>query len=254
MGEEEIRHLDDEPPSAILERAVPPGTRITVADEHGRCAELRVKVLGRDSIVASAVSDRVVAGERVTARSFDGSAVRLLTFVVDEIEDTRDGRVDVLARLVFASRPFDERLHERLAFDGHGYATVADDGAAPLDPRRSPVRIAHVSGGGVAFYADRRFESGEAVDLAFADEGGGLVRCRVAVLRVERAVYGRRHYAARILAIGETDQVRLDRVCSRARLRAAAAAAAAAAEEPPLRDVLLAGATSVGLLRRFRRA
>jgi len=47
--------------------------------------------------------------------------------------------------------------------------------------------------------------------------------------------------------------VRLERICSRARLRAEAEAAAAAAE-PPLRDLIVASARGGGLLRRFRRA
>ena len=253
---DEFRQLlddGDDLPVEILHRAAAPGARLTVADERGLCSELRVKVTRAGSIVASAPGDRLVAGDRVSARVFDGEHARRLTFAIDEVEETRDGRVDVLARLVESSPPQDERLAERVGFDAAGTAIAAETFSPTLDPRATAVRIAQVSTGGIGFYADRRYEPGESLDVAFEDEAGALVRCRVHVLRAERAVYGRRHYAARITAIGEIDAVRLERICSRARLRAEAEAAAAAAE-PPLRDLIVASARGGGLLRRFRRA
>jgi hypothetical protein len=71
----------------------------------------------------------------------------------------------------------------------------------------------------MAFVSDRRFSAGENLDLHFEDEAGAAIRCRIQVLRAERAVYGRTRYASRILAIGEIDQLRLDRLCNRCRLR-----------------------------------
>jgi hypothetical protein len=253
---DEFRQLledEDDLPVEILQRAAAPGARLTVADERGLCSELRVKVTRADSIVASTAQARYGAGDRLSARVFDGQHARRLTFAVEEVEETGDGRMDVLARLVESSAPQDERLVERVSFDAAGSAIAAETFSPTLDPRATAIRIAQVSTGGITFYADRRYEPGESLDIAFEDEGGALVRCRIHVLRAERAVYGRRHYAARVTAIGEIDAVRLERICSRARLRAEAEAAAAAAE-PPLRDLIVASARGGGLLRRFRRA
>jgi hypothetical protein len=118
------------------------------------------------------------------------------------------------------------------------------------DGRPAAIRIADVSRSGIAFIADRRFEPGEPLDLAFEDEAGAAIRARAQVLRAERAVYGRTRYAARILAIGEMDQLRLDRLCNRCRLRDEAAAAAAA-DDIPLRELLVATGTGRGGLRRL---
>jgi hypothetical protein len=255
MRDEILQLLEDEDdvPVEILRRAAAPGARLTVADERGLCSELLVKVARAGAIVAATAHGRLAPGDRVSARVFDGEHVRRLTFAIDEVEETRDGRDDVLARLVECTDALDERDAERFPFDAGGTAIAAETFSPSLDPRATAIRIAQVSPGGLAFYADRRYEPGESLDVAFEDEGGALLRCRVHVLRAERAVYGRRHYAARITAIGEIDAVRLERICSRARLRAAAEAEAAAAE-PPLRDLIVASARGGGLLRRFRRA
>ena len=81
------------------------------------------------------------------------------------------------------------------------------------------MRVSEVSPAGVAFLSDRRFDRGDLVDLTFEDDAGGLIRCRAQVLGAERALYGRTRFAALVTAIGELDQLRLDRLVSRCRLQ-----------------------------------
>jgi hypothetical protein len=66
-------------------------------------------------------------------------------------------------------------------------------------------------------------------------------------------VYGRTRYASRIMAIGEIDQLRLDRLCNRCRLRDEAVASSAA-DELPLRELLAEGRRQGGFKRLFGRA
>jgi hypothetical protein len=174
-------------------------------------------------------------------------------FAVEETEPTLDGRADALLRLVECVARGDERREPRYGFDAPGTVAVVETFAPIGDGRQTPVRIADVARGGVAFLCDRRFEAGENLDVAFEDEGGGIVRCRVQIVRVERAVYGRTRYAARLMAIGQIDQARLDRICNRARLRDEAAEANAG-EELPIRELLGGSGDRRSLRRLFGRA
>lgn len=229
------------------------GATCTVADDRGVCFELHVKVASGEAFVASAIADRLRRGCRVSGRVHDGESVQTLIFAVEDIEDTGAGRADGLFRLVEASERGDERRDPRYVFDAPARLLPAD-GFTPLhDQRATGARIVDVSRSGMAFVADRRFSPGENLDVHFEDEAGAVVRSRVQVLRAERAVYGRTRYAARILAIGEIDQLRLDRLCNRCRLREEAAAEEAA-EELPLRQLLAEGRRQGGLRRLFGRA
>ena len=230
-----------------------PGTQCTVADDRGVCIELHVKVASGDAFVASAIHDRLRRGARVSGRVHDGEVVQTLVFAVEDIEPTGGGRADGLLRLIETSERGDERRDSRHDFDAAARLSAAETFAPASDARVAQARIADVSRSGVAFVSDRRFASGENLDLHFEDEAGAAIRCRIQVLRAERAVYGRTRYAGRIMAIGEIDQLRLDRLCNRCRLREEAAAEEAA-DELPLRQMLAQGRRQGGVRRLFGRA
>lgn len=230
-----------------------PGATCTVADDRGVCIELHVKVAAGDAFVASALHDRLRRGARVSGRVDDGGVVQTLVFAVEDIEPTGGGRVDGLLRLIEKSERGEERRDSRHDFDAAARLTAAETFAPTTDGRAATARIADVSRSGVAFVSDRRFAPGENLDLHFEDEAGATIRCRIQVLRVERAVYGRTRYAGRIMAIGEIDQLRLDRLCNRCRLREDAAAEEAA-DELPLRQMLAEGRRQAGVRRLFGRA
>ncbi len=257
MLDHETPHSEEDAESAdaeLVARYARVGGTCTVADDRGLCTELRVKVVAGDSLVVSVAADRLRPGTRVSGRGHDGDEVRQLVFSVEEVEDTIPGRADALLRLCEAVARGDERRDARYDFDAPGTVTLSDAFGHAPDARPAAVRIADVSRSGIAFIADRRFEAGEALDLAFEDEAGAAIRARGQVVRVERAVYGRTRYAARVVAIGEMDQLRLDRLCNRCRLRDEAAAAASA-DEVPLRQLLAAtGDGRQGLRRIFGRA
>jgi hypothetical protein len=249
--ESESPHPDEvaELAAEVVARFARIGGTCTVADERGLCTELRVKVVAGDSLVVSTPADRLRPGMRVTGRGHDGAEVRQLMFSVEEVEDTLPGRADALLRLQETMARGDERHDHRFEFDAPGTAATHDPfGGA--DGRPAAIRIADVSRSGIAFIADRRFEPGEPVDIAFEDEAGAAIRARAQVLRAERAVYGRTRYAARILAIGEMDQLRLDRLCNRCRLRDEAAQSAAD-DDMPLLEMLAASSQGRGGLRRL---
>ncbi len=230
-----------------------PGATCTVADDRGVCIELHVKVTSGDAFVGSAIGDRLRRGARVSGRVHDGEAVRTMVFAVEDIEATGGGRADGLLRLIETSDRGDERQDPRYVFDASARLMPAETFAPASDARAAQARIAHVSRSGVAFVSDRRFAPGENLDLHFEDEAGAAVRCRIQVLRAERVVYGRTRYASRIMAIGEIDQLRLDRVCNRCRLREEAEAEEAA-DELPLRQLLAEGRRQGGVRRLFGRA
>jgi hypothetical protein len=230
-----------------------PGATCTVADDRGVCIELRVKVASGEAFVASAAADRLRRGARVSGRVYDGEAVQTMVFAVEDIEDTGAGRVDGLLRLVETSDRGDERCDPRHAFDALARLVVAESFTPAGDQRAAAAHIADVSRSGMAFVSDRRYSPGENLDLYFEDEAGAAIRCRIQVLRAERAVYGRTRYASRILAIGEIDQLRLDRLCNRCRLREEARAEEAA-EELPLRELLAEGRRQGGFRKLFGRA
>ncbi len=230
-----------------------PGATCTVADDRGVCIELRVKVTSGDAFVASAIGDRLRRGARVSGRVYDGETVQTVVFAVEDVEDTGVGRVDGLLRLVETSERGDERRAPRHVFDAPARLLPAESFTPASDLRAAQARIADVSRSGMAFVSDRRFSAGENLDLHFEDEAGAAVRCRIQVLRAERAVYGRTRYASRIIAIGEIDQLRLDRLCNRCRLREEARAEEAA-EELPLRQMLAEGRRQGGLRKLFGRA
>jgi len=230
-----------------------PGATCTVADDRGVCIELHVKVASGDAFVASAIGDRLRRGARVSGRVYDGEAVQTMVFAVEDIEDTGGGRADGLLRLIETSERGDERRDPRHDFDAEARLTAAETFTPASDLRSAPARICDVSRSGMAFICDRRYSAGENLDLHFEDEAGAAIRCRIQVLRAERAVYGRTRYASRILAIGEIDQLRLDRLCNRCRLREEARAEEAA-EELPLRQLLAEGRRQGGFKRLFGRA
>jgi hypothetical protein len=234
----------------IVARFARIGGTCTVADERGLCTELRVKVVAGDSLVVSAPADRLRPGMRVTGRGHDGQEVRQIMFSIEEVEDTLPGRADALLRLQETVARGDERHDNRFEFDAPGTAATHDPFGGGVDGRPAAIRIADVSRSGIAFIADRRFEAGEPVDIAFEDEAGSGIRARAQVLRAERAVYGRTRYAARIIAIGEMDQLRLDRLCNRCRLRDEAAQAAAD-DDIPLLELLAANTNGRGGLRKL---
>ena len=230
-----------------------PGATCTVADDRGVCIELHVKVASGDAFVASAIGDRLRRGARVSGRVYDGAAVQTMVFAVEDIEDTGGGRADGLLRLIETAERGDERCDPRHDYDAEARLVPAETFAPASDLRVAKARVADVSRSGMAFVSDRRFSPGENLDLHFEDEAGAAVRCRIQVLRAERAVYGRTRYASRIIAIGEIDQLRLDRLCNRCRLRGEARAEEAA-EELPLRELLADGRRQGGFRRLFGRA
>jgi hypothetical protein len=230
-----------------------PGATCTVADDRGVCIELHVKVTSGDAFVASAIHDRLRRGARVSGRVHDGEAVRTMVFAVEDIESTGGGRADGLLRLIETAERGDERRDPRHNFDAAARLAPAETFAPPNDSRVAHARVSDVSRSGLAFVSDRRYASGENLDMHFEDEAGAAIRCRIQVLRAERAVYGRTRYASRIMAIGEIDQLRLDRLCNRCRLREDAAAEESA-DELPLREMLAEGRRQGGVRRLFGRA
>ena len=240
-------------PADLVHVYARPGATCTVADDRGVCIELHVKVASGDAFVAAAIAERLRRGARVSGRVHDGGSVQTLIFAVEDVEDTGGGRADGLFRLVETAERGDERGDPRYTFDAPARLTAAETFTPAHDQRVTQARIADVSRSGLAFVADRRFSPGENLDLHFEDEAGAMVRCRVQVVRAERAVYGRTRYASRIMAIGEIDQLRLDRLCNRCRLRDEAVAEAAA-EELPLRELLAEGRRQGGFKRLFGRA
>ena len=199
------------------------------------------------------MGDRLRRGARVSGRVHDGEAVQTLVFAVEEIEETGGGRADGLLRLIETAERGDERRDLRHDFDAAARLTPAETFTPASDLRAAQARVCDVSRSGMAFVSDRRFSAGENLDLHFEDKAGAAIRCRIQVLRAERAVYGRTRYASRILAIGEIDQLRLDRLCNRCRLREEARAEEAA-EELPLRELLAEGRRQGGFRRLFGRA
>jgi hypothetical protein len=231
------------------------GGTCVVADERGLCVELRVKVSAGEAIVASGPADRLRAGSRVSGRVFVGRAIWNAIFEVEEVEETGIGRADGLFRIVELQDRGDDRGEPRYTFDAAAVCVPADTYTPASELRSTQLRICDVSRAGVAFLADRRFDPGEAIDLAFTDEAGATIHARVQVSRAERAVYGRTRYASRILAIGEIDELRLERLCNRCRLRDDAAGVDTTAELS-LRELLVSGddGNRGGIRRLFGRA
>ena len=255
LDQDPVSPLEQEPLSGaeLVHVYARPGATCTVADDRGVCIELHVKVTSGDAFVASAIGDRLRRGARVSGRVHDGEALQTMVFAVEDVEATGGGRADGLLRLIETTERGDERGDRRYDFDAPARLLPAETFAPANDTRAAQARIADVSRSGLAFVSDRRFASGENLDLHFEDEAGAAIRCRIQVLRAERAVYGRTRYAARIMAIGEIDQVRLDRVCNRCRLREEVAAEEAI-EELPLRQLLAEGRRNGGVRRLFGRA
>ncbi len=162
--------------------------------------------------------------------------------------------MDVLARVVEATDRGDERREARVAFDSPGTATLLEtlELLARLAARR---RCASPRSRRPAWRScsDRRFDRGDLVDLTFEDDAGGLVRCRAQVLGAERALYGRTRFAALITAIGELDQLRLDRLVSRCRLQHEARIAQED-DDASVRELLAAARGQRGLRRIVGRA
>jgi hypothetical protein len=227
-----------------------PGGTCTVADDRGLCIELHVKVTSGDAFVASAIGDRLRRGARVSGRVRDGGVVQTMVFAVEDVETTGGGRADGLLRLIEVVERRDERREPRYSFDAPARLTGAETFAPAMDSRAAQARVADVSRSGMAFVSDRRFSPGENLDLHFEDDAAAAIRCRIQVLRAERAVYGRTRYAARIMAIGEIDQLRLDRLCNRCRLRDEAAAVQGA-DELPLRQMLAEGRRQGGFRNKL---
>jgi hypothetical protein len=229
------------------------GVVCTVADDAGFCFELRPKVIAGIEMVVTTRAGRLAAGRRVSGRCFDGSHARTLVFTVEAVEPTAADMADALLRLTASLPRGDERSDPRHGYDAEATGTLADPYGDRPDSRRSALRVCNISRSGLAFLADRRFDTGEQLDIAFSDETDAPIRCRVQLLRVERAVYGRSRFASRIVAIGELDQARLDRLCSRVRLREQAAEPEPA-DEQPLRELLASHSDRGGLRRLFSRA
>jgi hypothetical protein len=210
---------DTAPSAAALTRFFRVGLPCAVADQRGACVELRPKIVTDEVVVATARESSLWPGARVSGRIFTEEGVQVLTLEVEEVERTLPGRMDVLARVVEFVDRGDERRAPRVAFDSAGTAILSETLECSPESKPVAIRIADVSPAGVAFLSDRRFDRGDIVDLSFGDDAAGTIRCRCQVLRAERAVYGRTRFAALITAIGELDQLRLDRLVSRCRLR-----------------------------------
>jgi len=243
---------DTAPGTTDLARFFRVGVPCSVADQRGVCVELRPKVVTDDIVVATVPDGSVFPGARITGRHYLDNCVKVLTLEVEEVEPTLPGRMDVLARVVEATDRGDERREARVAFDSPGTATLLETIDCSPDSRPGPMRVSEVSPAGVAFLSDRRFDRGDLVDLTFEDDAGGLIRCRVQVLGAERALYGRTRFAALITAIGELDQLRLDRLVSRCRLQHEARIAQG--DDASVRELLAAARGQRGLRRIVSRA
>ena len=212
---------DQEPLSGadLLHVYARPGVTCTVADDRGVCIELHVKVASGDAFVTSAIGDRLRRGARVSGRVYDGEAVQTLVFAVEEIEETGGGRADGLLRLIETAERGDERRDLRHDYDaaarltagGDLHARVRPAGRAGAHLRRLALRY----GIRPPTAASRPARTSTCTSRTRP----ALDRCRIQVLRAERAVYGSTRYASRILTISEIDQLRLDHLCNRCRLR-----------------------------------
>jgi hypothetical protein len=237
---------DTAPGPVALTRFFRVGVPCAVADQRGQFVELRPKVVTDEVIVATVAEGATFAGARLTGRLYTNDMVEVLTLDVEETERTLPGRMDVLLRFVELADRGDERREARVVFDSPGTATLAETIECSPDSKPVAIRIADLSPAGVAFLSDRRFARGDALDLSFEDDAGGVVRCRCQVLGAERAVYGRTRFAALVTAIGEGDQLRLDRLVSRCRLQAKAREQS---EDVSVRDLLAAARGQRGLRR-----
>jgi hypothetical protein len=243
---------DTEPGAAALTRFFRVGVPCAVADQRGTCVELRPKIVTDEIVVATAREGTLRPGERITGRLYTEEAVQVLTLEVEEVERTLPGRMDVLARVVELVDRGDERRAVRVVFDAPGTVSLAESLECSPESKPVPIRVADVSPAGVAFLSDRRFERGDTIDLSFGDDAGGTISCRCQVLRAERAVYGRTRFAALVVAIGEVDQLRLDRLVSRCRLREEARRSEH--EDVSVRELLSGGRGERGLRRLIGRA
>lgn len=237
---------------AALTRFFRVGVPCAVADQRGVFVEFRPKVVTDEVVVGTVAANTLHPGARLTGRLYGESSVEVMTLEVEETEHTIPGRMDVLARFVDVADRGDERREARVLFDSPGTATLAETLELSPDSKPVPIRVSEVSPAGVAFLSDRRFGRGDTLDLSFEDDAGGLVRCRCEVLGAERAVYGRTRFAALVTAIGELDQLRLDRLVSRCRLQAEARRQED--EDVSVRDLLAAARGQRGLRRIIGRA
>jgi hypothetical protein len=228
------------------------GVPCAVADQRGTFVEVRPKVVTDDVVVATVAAGATFPGARLTGRLYGDRSVEVLTLEVEEIEHTLPGRMDILARVVDIVDRGDERREARVLFDSYGTAMLAETLECSPESKPTPIRVSEVSPAGVAFLSDRRFDRGDTVELSFPDDAGGVVRCRCEVLGAERAVYGRTRFAALVTAIGELDQLRLDRLVSRCRLQTEARRQGE--DDVSVRDLLAAARGERGLRRLIGRA
>ena len=206
-----LRPLDER----ALEHLTRVGGTFAVAGDEGVPYDLRTKAVQRDVIVASTAVEGLERGARLSARAHDGRHALVLVFVLEELEATAGGRSDVLLRLVHTVDRGDERRERRVEVDSKGTVTPVAPFDVAAGDRPLPLTVVEASPSGLVFIVNRRLDAGDAVDLTFDDGTGVAVRCRAAIVRVERAVYGRHRYAARITTMSELDQRRLDRLVSR---------------------------------------
>jgi len=216
MTDERLQPASVPPDPAILASLTHVGGTFTVAGHDGVCVELRTRVVQGDVVVASVACAPPAAGARLSARAYDGTRAWTLVFAVEAVDGTAAGRSDVLLRLVRTVDRGDERGDRRLVTDAPGTATAVEAADGPPARRPAPITVVETSRSGLAFVAARRLEADTTVDLAFEDDGGATIRVRATILRVERAVYSRTRCAVRLTAVGELDQLRLDRMLSRA--------------------------------------
>jgi hypothetical protein len=224
-------------PAEHVDRHFRVGRDCLVADDHGLCLDLRVRVVSGDAVVVAGPSAHLRAGSHVTRRVEYGPAIGAFTLLVEETEETSPGRADAVLRFVSFEEMGDEHADHRFSYDAAAMSRLVDIVSA-REIAGAPIRICDVSRIALAFISDDRFGRGENLDIAFTDEGGGMIHLRATVTGPERATYGRVHHVARIIAIAELDQQRLDRLCSRCRLRDEAASVPAT-ENAALRSLLV---------------
>ncbi len=191
------------------------GGTFAVAGHDGVVSDLRTKAVQGDVVVASTASPTLERGSRLSARAHDGHGTLNLVFVVEELERTSASRSDVLLRLVQTVDRGNERREDRFAVGSTGTARVVEPVAGGAGSAALPLTLVEASRSGLAFIVSRRLEAGEDVELSFDDGAGVQVRCRTEIVRVERVVYGRHRYAARITAASELDLRRLERMLIR---------------------------------------
>ncbi len=195
-----------------------------VANDRAVFFDLRVLVVRDERVVVTGPASALETGMRVTRRAGGGAATESVTLLVEEVETTTPAWADA----VLAGERHDAvgagGGDRRFSYDAIAMARLVDVVSAERGGSAA-VRLAEISRTAFTFITDDRYGRGENLDVAFTDEGGGMIHLRATVAGPERSTYGRLQHVAEISAIGEADTRRLDSLCSRCRLRDDAALA-----------------------------